>query len=146
VLPDFDSRTGNLPPGEHVAPWEEIVTRFGTTAHRQRLLEGLRDALLALKSVGCRRVYLDGSFVSTKPEPGDYDGCWEIDGVDFDVIDPVLLTFDRGRATQKAKYLGELFLADTHADPHGTLFRDFFQTDRDGHPKGIVVIELRDFT
>ena len=38
------------------------------------------------------------------------------------------------------------FATHSQADPHGTLFRDFFQTDRDGHPKGIVVIELRDFT
>ena len=145
MLPDFDPTTGNLPPGEHVASWDEIATRFGTTARRQQLLAGLHAAVAALKSAGCRRMYLDGSFVTAKPEPNDYDGCWEIDGVDFDVLDPVLLTFDCGRATQKAKYLGELFLADTQADPHGTLFREFFQSDRDGNPKGIVVIDLGDF-
>jgi hypothetical protein len=29
-------------------------------------------------------------------------------------------------------------------DPQGTLFLDFFQTDRDGRRKGIVVIDLKD--
>lgn len=63
--------------------------------------------------------------------------------MDFNLVDDRLLTFDRGRATQKAAFLGELFIADTGADPQGTLFRDFFQTDRDGRRKGIIVIELQ---
>jgi hypothetical protein len=55
-----------------------------------------------------------------------------------------LLTFDRGRATQKAAFRGELFISDACADPQGTLFRDFFQADREGRRKGVVVIELKD--
>ena len=73
------------------------------------------------------------------------DACWDLDGVDFDVIDEVLLTFDAGRRAQTAKVRGELFPADAAADPLGTLFRDFFQRDRDGNPKGIIVIDLEDF-
>lgn len=64
--------------------------------------------------------------------------------MDFDQVDERLLTFDRGRKTQEAAFLGELFIADAGADPQGTLFRDFFQTDRDGRRKGIVVIDLKD--
>lgn len=62
--------------------------------------------------------------------------------MDFDRLDERLLTFDRGRATQKAAFFGELFIAESGADPQGTLFLDFFQTDRDGRRKGIVVIDL----
>lgn len=91
-------------------------------------------------------MYLDGSFVTAKQRPSDFDGCWDTEGVDFDVLDPVLLTFDRGRATQKQKYLGELFLADSQADEIGTLFREFFQRDRDDNPKGIIVIGLENLT
>ena len=72
-------------------------------------------------------------------------GGLDLDGVDFDVIDEVLLTFEAGRRAQKAKYRGELFPAAAAADPLGTLFRDFFQRDRDGNPKGIIVIDLEDF-
>jgi hypothetical protein len=89
-------------------------------------------------------LYLDGSFVTDKESPEDFDGCWETEGVDFDRLDEVLLTFDPGRATQKAKYRGELFLADWRAEPLGTLFRDFFQRDRDGNPKGIIVLDLEE--
>jgi hypothetical protein len=87
----------------------------------------------------------DGSFITTKEHPGEFDACWDLDGVDFDVIDDVLLTFDAGRRAQKAKYGGKLFPADAAADPLGTLFRDCFQRDRDSNPKGIIVIDLEDF-
>ena len=85
------------------------------------------------------------STAASSPHPGDFDACWDLDGVDFDVIDEVLLTFDAGRRAQKAKYRGELFPADAAADPLGTLFRDFFQHDRDGNHKGIIVIDLENF-
>ncbi|MYC08219.1 MAG: helix-turn-helix domain-containing protein [Chloroflexi bacterium] len=62
-------------------------------------LENLRDA-------GCQTAYIDGSFGTDKEHPNDYDACWEEAGVDPYLLDPVLLTFDLGRATQKAKYLG----------------------------------------
>ena len=149
MIPEFDPSTGNLPPGEHRATWDELVARFGQTEWRAELLAGLRAAVASLKAAGCRRVYLDGSFVTAKEHPGDYDGCWDTEGVDFDLLDeiaPALLTFDAGRATQKAKYRGELFLDDSQADKIGTLFREFFQMDRDRNRKGIVVIELKDLT
>lgn len=108
------------------------------------LLVGLRAALLSLKDAGCRRVYIDGSFVTAKEQPGDFDGCWEVDEVDPDKLDPVLLDFATRRAAQKAKYFGELFLANAAADPSGTRFIDFFQQDKDGQTKGIIALELKD--
>jgi hypothetical protein len=88
-------------------------------------------------------VYIDGSFVTRKDIPGDFDGCWEAAGVDPDKLDPALLEFANLRAAQKAKFLGELFPAEADADPYGNSFLDFFQMDRDGNPKGIVAMELR---
>ena len=110
------------------------------------LLEGLRRALEALQKAGCKRVYIDGSFVTAKVEPLDFDGCWEMDGVDPDNLDPVLLKFANKRAAQKAKYRGEFFLADSDADPAGTRFIEFFQRDKDGNAKGIIAIDLKEFT
>jgi hypothetical protein len=142
MIPPFDPVTGNLPAGEHAASWQEVVDRFGWTSWRQQLLRGLLDALRLLKAAGCRRVHIDGSFVAAKESPADFDACWDSDGVDFDALDVRLLTFDRGRSAQKAAFRGELFIADSQADPQGRRFRDFFQTDRDGRQKGIIIIEL----
>jgi hypothetical protein len=113
VIPSFDAATGNLPAGEHAATWQEMLDRYGLTPWRRQLLVGLLDALRLLKAAGCARAYIDGSFVTAKEVPGDFDACWDVDGVDFDLVDERLLTFDRGRATQKAAFGGELFIADS---------------------------------
>jgi len=102
VIPAHEPSTGNLPPGEHLAEWVDVVERFGTTPWRRQLLEGLARALRDLRAAGCKRAYIDGSFITTKEHPDDFDACWDLDGVDFDLIDEVLLTFDAGRRAQKA--------------------------------------------
>jgi len=141
MIPPFDA-AGNLPPGVHEATWDELVARFGTTPRRLALLAGLRAALDALRAAGCRRAYVDGSFVTAKPDPGDFDACWDTVGVDLALVDPVLKTFVNRREAQKRKYGGELFPAEWPADPAGTSFLRFFQQDRRGQPKGIVALDL----
>ena len=106
-------------------------------------MAGLRAALENLKGAGCRTVYINGSFVTRKRVPNDFDVCWEEDGVDPVALDPVLLTFDPGRTTQKAKYWGKLFPASVISSAGGLSFLEFFQTDKEtGKPKGIVAIDL----
>src|SRR5438046_5516941 len=126
ILP-FDAASGNWPPGVHEATWEEIVARYGYTPHRLALLAGLKAALDALRAAGCRRAYVDGSFVTAKQTPGDFDGCWEVEGVDLSRLDPVLMTFANLRAAQKQKYGRELFPADAPAARDGTTFLSFVQ-------------------
>ena len=106
---------------------------------------GIRSAIDNLKEAGCLTAYINGSYVTAKEVPNDFDACWEEAGVDPSVLDPVLLTFDPGRVTQKAKYLGEFFPASAIADGDGFSFLEFFQTDKEtGGPKGIVAIDLGD--
>jgi hypothetical protein len=147
VIPPFAKEPGDeghfqLPPGIHSATWQEVADRFGTNDRRAEILAGLLDALQALKIAGCRKAYVDGSFVTSKEYPGDFDGCWDDTNIDYDLLDPVLLDFADKRAAQKKKFDGEMFVASWQADPLGTLFLDFFQHDRNGNAKGIVQIEL----
>src|ERR1035438_6958766 len=129
-IPPFDSR-GHLPPGSHEASWTEFVARYAHTERRVTIMRGLYDALLSLETANCRLVYVDGIFVTSKLEPGDFDACWSRDGIDRDRIDPIFLNFDRGRAAQKARFGGELFPADLPEGLSGRKFLDFFQRDRD---------------
>ncbi len=141
MLPAFDPDSGRLPPGEHVASWDEVVERFGWTERRRRLLDGLAEAIDLLASAGCRTLWLNGSFVTAKDEPGDFDACWDTDGVDLDVLDPVLMDLSDRRSAQKARFGGELFPNVTETQS-GLSFAEFFQNERDTSRKGIVVIHL----
>ena len=136
---------GLLPPGIHWATWVEVEKRYSTTVWRRMLTDGARRAAEDLKQAGCRTLYLDGSFVTSKRRPSDFDGCWDPDGVTWDQVDSVLRTFGNRRAAQKAKYHGELFISSRPADG-GLTFLDFFQRDKyTGNPKGIIAIDLEGF-
>lgn len=142
MIPGTDPRTGYLPAGVHESVWGEVANRFAGNTHRIRLTEGLLAACSNLAGAGCAELLLDGSFVTDKPVPGDYDAAWETAGVVPELLDPVLLDSRNCFAAARAKYLGDLFPASGVAAP-GVLFRDFFRTDRDGVEKGIVLVDLR---
>jgi uncharacterized protein DUF6932 len=144
VIPSF-SANGNLPPGIHRATLEELAGRFGGNDHRGRLLEGLRAALVLLKAADCRTVYVNGSFVTAKEMPGDFDACWDVTDVDEELVAPIFFDFSRRRAAQKARFHGEFFPAQLPEGMSGLTFLDFFQTEREtGRPKGIVALDLGD--
>lgn len=144
MIPPFDA-TGKLPAGIHAVGWPEFAAHFGFSDRRRRLLGGLEAALRSLSDAGCTLAYVDGSFVTAKKEPGDFDACWGVAGVDPDRLDPVLLDFSDGRAAQKVRYGGELFPAELPEGLSGRTFLEFFQADRDtGAAKGIVSIALGD--
>jgi hypothetical protein len=146
MIPEFNEN-GNLPPGVHWAEWEEFKEIFGTNLTRQRMVDGLELAMTLLKAAGCRTIYIDGSFVTTKQKPGDFDACWEDNGVDINYLEsiaPVLFNFALRRAEQKIKYKGEIFPSNYPANDSGTAYIDFFQFDtRTNTRKGIIAIDLQ---
>jgi hypothetical protein len=143
-LPPFNKH-GFLPPGEHkLDNWKELVERFGTTQRRQRLLVGLKKALLNLQQAGCKKVYLDGSFVTKKRKPNDYDGFWESEKINPEKLDSILLdTSLEGCRKQKKKYGGELLTADTIAVDGQTIYQYYTIDIEKGITKGIVCVELQ---
>lgn len=145
MIPAFDT-TGNLPLGVHLTTWAIFKDRFGFTSHRKRLIGGLDAALVILRLAGCRRVYVDGSFVTSKTVPNDYDAAWEPTGVDLSLLkssEPVFFEFANLRASQKAKFFGEFFPSCLKADRTGNTFLEFFQVDKNtGNQKGIIALDL----
>jgi hypothetical protein len=142
MIPPF-APDGNLPPGIHWATWEEIIARFGWNEHRRTLLQGLRRALDELRAAGCRTLYVNGSFVTNKRAPGDFDACWDSAGVIRKLLPATIVAYDVARRGMRATYGGEIFVADDPADLYGTSFLDYFQFDKyTDEPKGILAIDL----
>ncbi|PZO55810.1 MAG: hypothetical protein DCF16_01685 [Alphaproteobacteria bacterium] len=101
-------------------------------------------AARAFRDAGAPTLYLDGSFVTAKRDPSDYDCCYYAGHVDPDRIDPVLLDIDNAPAMKKA-YKGEFYSALSEIkrpDFVGT-FISFFRRDKDTHAqRGIVALDL----
>jgi hypothetical protein len=141
MIPNFTS-SGKLPPGIHKATWVEFQERYGYNPKRVWLLEGLKKLLVELSKVGCKSVYVDGSFVTDKEEPGDYDLCWKMDGVFVEDLDPVLLNYtSEGKVLIEKKYRGDIRGAEFSVKETGATYLVFFQHDRNGIAKGVVELE-----
>lgn len=143
MIPKF-TEEGLLPPGIHNCTWVEFLKQFGTNPHRLSLIGGLKKGAFALRLAGCQRVFVDGSFVTAKAVPTDYDACWDAMNVDIARLDPTLIDFSRGRLAMKTKYLGDWFPAHYIEGDSRLSFLDFFQKDKmTDDPKGIVMLETR---
>jgi hypothetical protein len=136
MIPPFDKH-GNLPPGIHDATLKEIERRFASGPHRKRLFEGLRCLLENLKSAGCATLYLDGSFITEKELPEDYDCTWDPSGVTAALDKDILKSLEE----RKAKYLGDIFAY--MPEQGGFPYLDYFQKDINDNTKGIIKIDLR---
>ncbi|SDO34828.1 hypothetical protein SAMN05192530_105336 [Aureimonas jatrophae] len=137
MIPSFDEQTGHLPVGEHAATWPEVAQRFGWNNHRRRLLAGLLRMATNLRDAGCVFFLLDGSFVTNKEYPEDYDACCDYEGMDPLKIDPRMFM---GKQIMKAEFGGEVHPEKAFGDV--TPLREFYQTDRNGVAKGVVILDL----
>lgn len=143
MIPDFVNVLGSpwplLPPGIHDSTLSEVYERYVINPTRQRLYHGLVKGLKNLFFSGCPQIYLDGSYVTAKPIPNDYEVCWDMSFVDPALLYPVFFDFTNGRHNQKQKYSGEFFPAAIVESVSGKPFLEFFQTDKNtGKQKGIV--------
>jgi hypothetical protein len=143
MIPEFNVR-GELPSGVHPATIQEIEKHFGSgNAHRERLFRLLLSALDNLKNAAVKRVYINGSFITDKGYPNDVDGCWDVHNeIDQDILDPVFLDFSRNRQRMKEKYGVDFFIAGSVELGSGYPFVQFFQTNKEGHEKGIILLNL----
>ena len=121
----------------------EVTFRFGTASRKRRLLTlRLRRWIELARLVEAPRLFVDGSFVTAKPEPGDVDAViW----LPNDFADR--LTTDEPPALELESMLiqrrpEELFAAEDGRDWEDWL--EFFGRTReaDHRRKGVVEIQL----
>lgn len=142
MIPAF-RRDGYLPEGLHLASEAEVTFRFGSaTPRRRRLILRLRHWVSLAREVGVRRLLIDGSFVTAKPEPGDIDAVVLLP-VDFqsqvERNDDAALDLEQMLLTRRPE---ELFAAEDDVD--WTEWAEFFARTReaDDRRKGLVEIQL----
>ena len=142
MIPDFRD-DGYLPEGLHVATEAEVTFRFGTaTRQRQRLALRLRRWVGLARIVNAKRFFVDGSFVTSKPEPNDLDAViWIPDDFTDRLRQSELeaVELDSMLVTRRPE---ELFAAEDRRNWDDWV--EFFSRTReaDGRRKGIVEVTL----
>jgi hypothetical protein len=149
LIPAFDPDTGALPPGDHRATLDEISRGLGFTPRRRWLLKGLRAAVNAFWAAGIEGIYIDGSFCTEKPDPGDIDGYWiEPDPEVYDRIDPYWIDFElilvphlrQWKWRMWAEHGVEFFIHPAMQASREVGFPEFFRRSRDGNPRGVIQV------
>jgi hypothetical protein len=134
---------GKLPPGEHPVSWSDLEARFGgPSIKRQVITKKLRELALMLRDAGGKWLFVDGSYTTARERPGDWDGCFLENGINWGTADPLLLDINKNRDAIKAKYGCDVFVAHSIEGTTGKPFRDFFQETQAGKPKGVLVLDL----
>jgi hypothetical protein len=141
MIPDLTGE-GMLPPGSHEATMTEIRRRFGTgNPVRTRLMKGLESVLQMARKVGASLFYLDGSFVTDKKEPGDWDAVLLLPaGARIGSKEAIALA---DRPELRKRYGGDLFTVmeeDTEVLAH--YVERVFVRDRHGRAKGLILFRL----
>ena len=144
MIPRLGPTSGYLPKGIHAASWSEFVAAFDFSPARKELLEGFLRAAQELRTHGVSELYVGGSFVSKRMNPKDYDCCFDDTNLDQSNVDPVLIDYSDERAAMKKKYGGEFFPAGAIAQFDPTeVYQEFFQHDKNGRKKGLVLLDLK---
>lgn len=105
LIPEPDDR-GLLPTGIHVCTMEQIKKSFGWNEHRMMLLDGLVRFLDAeWKPIGIEcPVFIDGSFVRTKPTPSDIDIVIDLSAIEQSKALGIILGIRRQHERFKTTY------------------------------------------
>lgn len=142
MIPGFRD-DGYLPEGLHLASEGETASRFGSSSiRRRRLALRVKRWIVLSRGVDAKRLFLDGSFVTAKPDPNDVDAVVWLAGdfvsrvcrgdIEAIELETMLLT----------RQPEEIFAAEDRRDWDGWV--EFFSRSReaDGRRKGIAEAAL----
>jgi hypothetical protein len=133
MIPPFEAN-GLLPPGIHQASFEEVRARFGAESEVRRVqMESVRWLLDLAKRARIKRIVINGSFVTDQFEPNDVD-CVVLIASDE--------SHDQAALEEIAGGLPFLDLQLVEQSDFEMLVNQFFATDRQSRPKGVVELIL----
>ena len=144
--PDFNEN-GDLSPGIHQATLSEVIAHFGTrTPQRQIMARRLEHIYVLAAGTGhLARFIIFGSFITTKPDPGDVDIFLLMENT-FDVSQvsgEAALIFDHV-VTQNYEGASIFWIRRLAALEGEEATVAYWQLKRDGSQRGIVEVVNND--
>jgi hypothetical protein len=144
MIPEW-TQDGFLPPGVYLATLEEVEQRFvyfDRSNRRLQLFARFKELVQEARNSNIvQQLYLAGSFVTSKPEPNDFDCIIVFDpAIVGQTLAPYQYNLMSRRMTRR-KYDSDIMPCVAGSTAMHRYF-DFFQTSREGKAVGIVEIVL----
>jgi hypothetical protein len=153
----FPPGSSYLPPGLHRATVDEVgatlVDGFPSSTTRREIFDGWTDLRATMSTVvSLREQWLDGSYVTTKEDPGDADLVVHLNGDEIEALDSIAEATLKGLvagAGSRAAWRCDSYPLVEYPSGHPlralyeesrSYWRTFFGHDRSGVPKGIVEV------
>lgn len=139
-LPEFNEY-GLLPPGVHHTRLDEFKMKLGFNIYRQEMIrQGFLPVLKELRDKKVRCMFVDGSFVTENPLPGDVDAYVLVPARPH----PLFRFISERHKAWRTLYRVHCFPAIQNEDGFGSeeYWENFFCHQRDESAKGIVALEL----
>ncbi len=121
--------------------YAEFSEAFGFNEYRKKKIEQALVIIKIFRSLGCKRVLVTGSFLSKKEEPNDIDLCLDETGIDYLKMlrDYPQYLEPKGIAEIKKNYQCDLaVIFKPTVEDHLKIFK----TDRQGHARGFIELDL----
>jgi predicted nucleotidyltransferase len=132
-----------LPDGDCEATWIEVQERFGYGDTRRRLCEQMSRFIQIARGCGFKTVYLFGSFISGKEQPGDIDLMWVYRG-EYGSLRPEcqeLLNYER----MKQRWNWDMFCCSDAPEVVEELLSGWRKNKARTKQRGIIKIDLERF-
>ncbi len=143
MIPDLTPE-GLLPPGIHETTLVEVRRRFGRqNAARRRIMKGLEEVAREALAAGALDLYVDGSFATSKKEPGDWDGILIVPLAGFSTGSKQVRFFTDLPALKKNFHADLFMLYEDDNEVIDHYLKDVFARDREKRPKGILRLRLK---
>jgi hypothetical protein len=121
---------------------KEFHQHFGANPERRQQIANALPIFRIFYRFGCTKVYIGGSFVSKKKYPEDIDICFDVTLVDIEKLKREFPQFfdpnEIGKIHKTLKCHIFYFTKE-----HKRLLH-LLEEDRDGNPKGLVGLSLKD--
>lgn len=125
---------------------ETFVKPFPNPDRRAYLLERFAALIEKFKETGISsEVWIDGSFATDKPEPGDIDMIFFINGIDANKLDAEkqkILTELNDRKISQIRYKCDVFIVPNEDLNMRSYWRGWFGFTRNEEPKGIFRLTI----
>jgi hypothetical protein len=122
--------------------YEELIQHFGSNPKRLQQITNALHFFQVFHRCGCHVVYVDGSFASLKKYPEDIDLCFDLTFTDTEKIEKEFPQFFDPNEIGKIHKTLQCHIF--HCDKNYTRLLNLLEEDREGNPKGLVKLNLKD--
>jgi histidinol phosphatase-like PHP family hydrolase len=121
----------------------EFKKLFGYNEERKKKVDNLFIVANRLKEIGCKAMFVFGSFTTSTDYPNDIDVCFDISDIAIKVLEKNSSLFNKYEHRRFHKYL-QVHLPFFKINSDDKALKQFMKRDRNGNERGIIEVSLKD--